>query len=127
MFTPSDLYIQVQSNLAELEAFPPYVIYTETPRRRRDDQSYRSDFLLTMRFCTSTIAYLASALALAVLPQVAHAGITAFSGNTCDGAAGLNVPCDGSCHQFNGRHSFRVRNSRRGPHPLLGRIIPKMC
>ncbi|KAL1943641.1 hypothetical protein VTO73DRAFT_4086 [Trametes versicolor] len=67
-----------------------------------------------MRFCTSTIAYLASALALAVLPQVAHAGITAFSGNTCDGAAGLNVPCDGSCHQFNGRHSFRVDGGSGG-------------
>lgn len=62
-----------------------------------------------MHFSTPTFAYLASALVLTLLPQAAHAGITAFSGSTCNGAAGLNVPCDGSCHQFSDRHSFRVR------------------
>ncbi|KAI0748357.1 hypothetical protein C8Q80DRAFT_1171452 [Daedaleopsis nitida] len=61
-----------------------------------------------MHFSTPTFAYLASALVLALLPQAAHAGITAFSGSNCDVAAGLNVPCDGSCHQFSDRHSFRV-------------------
>ncbi|EIW55363.1 uncharacterized protein TRAVEDRAFT_51486 [Trametes versicolor FP-101664 SS1] len=61
-----------------------------------------------MRFSTATVAYLTSALVLALFPQAANAGITAFSGSTCNGAAGLNVPCDGSCHQFDDRHSFRV-------------------
>ena len=40
-----------------------------------------------------------------------QAGITAFSGVACDGSAGLNVPCDGSCHSFEGRHSFQVRKT----------------
>ncbi|EIW52702.1 uncharacterized protein TRAVEDRAFT_53143 [Trametes versicolor FP-101664 SS1] len=61
-----------------------------------------------MRFSTPALAYLASALVLALVPQAAYAGITGFSGNSCDGDVGLNVPCDGSCHQFGGRHSFRV-------------------
>lgn len=60
-----------------------------------------------MHFSTTALAYLASALLLA--PQVAQAGITAFSGSSCDGNVGLNVPCDGSCHKFDDRHSFRVR------------------
>ncbi|KAL1943620.1 hypothetical protein VTO73DRAFT_4065 [Trametes versicolor] len=68
----------------------------------------------TMHFSTPTFAYLASALVLALLPQAAHAGITAFSGSTCNGAAGLNVPCDGSCHQFSDRHSFRVDSGSGG-------------
>lgn len=62
-----------------------------------------------MRFSTTALAYLATALLSALGPQVAQAGITAFSGSSCDGNAGLNVPCDGSCHQFDNRHSFRVR------------------
>ncbi|KAI0762439.1 hypothetical protein C8Q74DRAFT_151987 [Fomes fomentarius] len=49
--------------------------------------------------------YAASAL---LYVAIVHAGITGFSGNTCDGAVGLNVPCDGSCHSFDTRHSFRV-------------------
>ncbi|KAF9564507.1 hypothetical protein CPC08DRAFT_660352 [Agrocybe pediades] len=34
--------------------------------------------------------------------------IVAFNGNSCDGAAGATVQCDGSCHQFAGRHSVRI-------------------
>ncbi|KAI0748359.1 hypothetical protein C8Q80DRAFT_1219542 [Daedaleopsis nitida] len=60
-----------------------------------------------MRF-TAALAYLVAALLSTLAPQAAHAGITAFSGSQCDGTAGLNVPCDGSCHQFDDRHSFRV-------------------
>ncbi|EJD46676.1 hypothetical protein AURDEDRAFT_164131 [Auricularia subglabra TFB-10046 SS5] len=49
-------------------------------------------------------AALASALALA-----AHAyALTAWSGNTCDGARGNSVPNDGSCRSFGGRHSFNA-------------------
>lgn len=62
-----------------------------------------------MRFSATTLAYLASAILSALAPQVTQAGITAFSGGECDGDAGLDVPCDGSCHQFDERHSFRVR------------------
>ncbi|KAI0762312.1 hypothetical protein C8Q74DRAFT_142137 [Fomes fomentarius] len=39
---------------------------------------------------------------------IAHAEITGFSGDACNGDVGLNVPCDGSCHMFDNRHSFRV-------------------
>ncbi|KZV80184.1 hypothetical protein EXIGLDRAFT_817291 [Exidia glandulosa HHB12029] len=35
-------------------------------------------------------------------------GSQAFSGSACDGDAGLDVPCDGSCHSFDNRHSFRA-------------------
>lgn len=54
-------------------------------------------------------------LALTVVSMVAYmavpsaADIIAFSGSECDGDEGLNVPCDGSCHQFTGRESFEVR------------------
>ncbi|OJT11879.1 hypothetical protein TRAPUB_11567 [Trametes pubescens] len=68
-----------------------------------------------MRFSTTALAYLASALLSTLAPQVAQAGITAFSGSQCDGNAGLNVPCDGSCHKFDDRHSFRV-DSNTGDH-----------
>ena len=34
--------------------------------------------------------------------------IVAFSNNDCDGAMGATVQCDGSCHQFAGRHSLKV-------------------
>lgn len=61
-----------------------------------------------MHFSTTALAYLASALVLVLAPQEAQASITAFSGSQCDGNAGLHVPCDGSCHQFDDRHSFRV-------------------
>lgn len=36
------------------------------------------------------------------------ATIVAFSGSVCDGSVGNTVQCDGSCHQFSGRHSLRV-------------------
>ncbi|TFK92497.1 hypothetical protein K466DRAFT_222808 [Polyporus arcularius HHB13444] len=62
-----------------------------------------------MRFSTTALAYLASALLSVLAPQAAQAGITAYSGSSCDGDVGLNVPCDGSCHKFDDRHSFRVR------------------
>ncbi|OJT11894.1 hypothetical protein TRAPUB_11540 [Trametes pubescens] len=68
-----------------------------------------------MRFSTTALAYLASALLSALAPQMAQAGITAFSGSSCDGDVGLDVPCDGSCHQFDERHSFRV-DSGTGTH-----------
>ncbi|KAI0762441.1 hypothetical protein C8Q74DRAFT_1220412 [Fomes fomentarius] len=47
--------------------------------------------------------------------SIVHAGITAFSGSSCDGNVGNNVPCDGSCHAFDDRHSFRV-DSGTGTH-----------
>ncbi|KAF9552354.1 hypothetical protein CPC08DRAFT_674203 [Agrocybe pediades] len=34
--------------------------------------------------------------------------IVAFNGNECDGDEGATVPCDGSCHQFAGRHSVFI-------------------
>ena len=58
----------------------------------------------TMRF-SMTLTFVAAVLT----PLGVRGGITAFSGNSCDGAVGDNVPCDGSCHQFDERHSFRVR------------------
>ncbi|OJT11893.1 hypothetical protein TRAPUB_11539 [Trametes pubescens] len=66
-----------------------------------------------MHFSTTALAYLVSALVLALAPQEAQAGITAFSGSSCDGNAGLHVPCDGSCHQFDDRHSFRFTDVER--------------
>ncbi|KAI0743010.1 hypothetical protein C8Q80DRAFT_1192048 [Daedaleopsis nitida] len=68
-----------------------------------------------MRFSTTALAYLAAALLSTLAPQAAQAGITAYSGSQCDGDAGLNVPCDGSCHKFDERHSFRV-DSGTGDH-----------
>ena len=60
-------------------------------------------FDLSMR--SFTFSVVAAAL-LAVLSV--NADLIAWSGNTCDGDQGNNVPCDGSCHQFGGRHSFEV-------------------
>ncbi|EJD44465.1 hypothetical protein AURDEDRAFT_166556 [Auricularia subglabra TFB-10046 SS5] len=34
--------------------------------------------------------------------------VIAWSGDNCNGAQGADVPCDGSCHDFSGRHSFRA-------------------
>ena len=39
----------------------------------------------------------------------ANAGFTAWSGDACNGAVGLDVPCTGGCGNFDGRHSFLVR------------------
>lgn len=55
-----------------------------------------------MRFAFATTL----AAAFAVLSV--QANIRAFSGSSCNGAAGNSVPCDGSCHAFDDRHSFRV-------------------
>ncbi|EJD45866.1 hypothetical protein AURDEDRAFT_164924 [Auricularia subglabra TFB-10046 SS5] len=44
-------------------------------------------------------------LAVALALPAARA-FTAFSGDFCNGAQGANVPCDGTCHSFAGRHSF---------------------
>ncbi|KZV83905.1 hypothetical protein EXIGLDRAFT_842590 [Exidia glandulosa HHB12029] len=49
--------------------------------------------------------------ALAVILAVPAYGFQAFSGSACDGAAGANVACDGSCHAFDNRHSFRADTS----------------
>ncbi|KAJ7668013.1 hypothetical protein B0H17DRAFT_845773, partial [Mycena rosella] len=43
-------------------------------------------------------------LAAAAVPAFAS-NITAWSGFNCAGTT-LVVPCDGSCHSFNGRNSF---------------------
>ena len=52
---------------------------------------------------------LAMAVAAIFATQPARAiGITAYSGTACNGVAGNHVPCDGSCHSFETRHSFRV-------------------
>lgn len=61
-----------------------------------------------MRYSATTAAFVASALMFALAPQAAQAGVTAFSTGTCGGDVGLDVPCDGSCHAFDNRHSFRV-------------------
>lgn len=55
---------------------------------------------------TASTALLALYLCLA--PAAVSAGVTAWDGNSCNGNVGLDVPCDGSCHGFGGRNSFRV-------------------
>ena len=52
------------------------------------------------------IAGLATIFAVVSMGPRPVNAITAYSGIACDGSAGLNVPCDGSCHSFDGRHSF---------------------
>ncbi|PPQ96214.1 hypothetical protein CVT26_005619 [Gymnopilus dilepis] len=37
-----------------------------------------------------------------------RADLVAFTGSTCDGDEGKNVPCDDSCHLFTDRNSFVV-------------------
>ncbi|KAJ7912463.1 hypothetical protein B0H13DRAFT_1613554, partial [Mycena leptocephala] len=34
--------------------------------------------------------------------------IIAFSGDTCNGGQGGEVPCDGTCFDFTGRHSYEI-------------------
>lgn len=81
----------------------------------------------SMRFCIKTITSLAStcatlAIMLALAPHAARAGLTAFSGDTCNGPIGEDVACDGSCIPFEGRHSFLVRPSPPyKPSPSLSR------
>ncbi|KAF9477197.1 hypothetical protein BDN70DRAFT_767270, partial [Pholiota conissans] len=57
-----------------------------------------------------------SALPLLVFVAFATADIIAFSGNLCDGDAGSDVACDGSCHSFSNRHSFQVSQLATGAH-----------
>ncbi|KZV87443.1 hypothetical protein EXIGLDRAFT_773651 [Exidia glandulosa HHB12029] len=45
---------------------------------------------------------------LVAILAIPACGFQAFSGIACDGDAGLDVPCDGSCHSFESRHSFRA-------------------
>ncbi|KAF9062853.1 hypothetical protein BDP27DRAFT_1233022 [Rhodocollybia butyracea] len=48
---------------------------------------------------------------LAVLYMITNSAaqnLVAWSGNACDGDEGDSVPCDGSCHQFGGRHSYEA-------------------
>lgn len=61
--------------------------------------------------------------ALLYLVAIAHAEITGFSGDTCNGDVGLNVPCDGgSCHMFDNRHSFRVCVLTRATAPFVSSV-----
>jgi hypothetical protein len=54
------------------------------------------------------ITSLLTAVLFAALPTQA---VTAWDGSNCNGAKGLDVPCNGSCIAFSGRHSFRVNVS----------------
>lgn len=57
---------------------------------------------------TTLVSTVIVALFICLQPTFVNAGITAFSGNNCDGGVGADVPCDGRCIAFSGRHSFRV-------------------
>lgn len=75
-----------------------------------------------MRLSFAPVAYALVALTLA--PYTIQTGfITAFTGAACDGDAGGNVTCDGSCHTFGARHSFRVRSSPPCPRGLLRMVV----
>ncbi|KAF7359700.1 hypothetical protein MVEN_00694500 [Mycena venus] len=58
-----------------------------------------------MRFTISLLA----AVVLAI--QANAQQIMAFSGNSCDGGQGGEVPCDGTCFDFTGRHSYKIFSS----------------
>jgi nucleotidyltransferase/DNA polymerase involved in DNA repair len=65
---------------------------------------------LTVSFTMHFNAFFASLALAASFALLAKADtIVAFSGSSCDGDVGATVQCDGSCHQFGGRHSLRVR------------------
>ena len=57
---------------------------------------------------TKLISLLAPVVLIAT---TVHAGFTAWSGDACNGAVGLDVPCNGGCGSFDTRHSFLVRYS----------------
>ncbi|PPQ96767.1 hypothetical protein CVT26_006256 [Gymnopilus dilepis] len=61
-----------------------------------------------MKF-TSPFIYLAFVLVVSLSAEADT--IVAFSGSSCDGDVGSTVQCDGSCHQFSGRHSLRISGS----------------
>ena len=58
-----------------------------------------------MRFTISLLA----AVVLAI--QANAQQIIAFSGDTCNGGQGGEVPCDGTCFDFTGRHSYEVSSA----------------
>ncbi|KAJ7926121.1 hypothetical protein B0H13DRAFT_1599926 [Mycena leptocephala] len=58
-----------------------------------------------MRFTVSLLA----AVVLAI--QANAQQIIAFSGDTCNGGQGGEVPCDGTCFDFTGRHSYEVSSA----------------
>ncbi|KAJ6470956.1 hypothetical protein C8R45DRAFT_836621 [Mycena sanguinolenta] len=54
-------------------------------------------------------SFTASLIAAVLVSAMAVKGdIIAWSGDACNGDEGNNVPCDGSCRSFDGRHSFEV-------------------
>jgi hypothetical protein len=55
-----------------------------------------------MRFTISIVA------AVVFSAIKVNADFIAWSGTNCDGSEGLNVPCDNTCFDFQGRHSFEV-------------------
>ncbi|GJJ12996.1 hypothetical protein Clacol_007245 [Clathrus columnatus] len=64
-----------------------------------------------------------SAVILSV--SIVHGDVIAFSGSTCDGGEGSNVPCQEQCIHASGRHSaltpllrFIVQVVADGPHCL---------
>jgi hypothetical protein len=58
-------------------------------------------------------AFLTSLAVAAAFTVSANADtIVAYSGSSCDGTVGSVVTCDGSCIQFDGRHSLEVRQKR---------------
>ncbi|KAF7336435.1 hypothetical protein MSAN_02297500 [Mycena sanguinolenta] len=50
-------------------------------------------------------------LAILLAVQVNAQSLIAFSGNDCNGDAGIIVPCDGTCFDFTGRHSYEILGS----------------
>ncbi|KAF8209960.1 hypothetical protein K438DRAFT_1571709 [Mycena galopus ATCC 62051] len=52
-----------------------------------------------------------SLLAVLLAIQVNAQTLIAWSGSSCNGAEGLEVPCDGTCFDFTGRHSYEVLGS----------------
>jgi hypothetical protein len=61
--------------------------------------------MLTMMLNRTAVSSLFS---LSFYAMVVLADISAFSGTACDGDVGADVACDGSCHSFSGRHSFKA-------------------
>ncbi|KAF9018263.1 hypothetical protein BDP27DRAFT_1251200 [Rhodocollybia butyracea] len=45
---------------------------------------------------------------LCVITNSAAQNFIAWSGIACNGDEGLNIPCDGSCHEFGGRNSYVI-------------------
>ncbi|KAJ7824933.1 hypothetical protein B0H13DRAFT_1658232 [Mycena leptocephala] len=58
-----------------------------------------------MRFTTSLLAVVVLAI------QASAQQIKAFSGDSCNGGEGGEFPCDGTCFDFTGRHSYEIFGS----------------